>query len=138
MQITTKKLFYYTNILIYLFLWVFWILLCIFCKKEGLWECYVCITHDEILKTYFLRWHCSIVLEDMFYWNISWHWILTTRGHLWYDDENIQWKSSWYKHETYIKNEISLFHKRRLGLSSTCQILKAAQLNQLQLMLEAC
>jgi hypothetical protein len=79
MQITTKKLFYYANILIYLFLWVFWIVLCIFCKKEGLWDCYICITH-KILKTYFLRWHLSIVLQDMFYWNISWHWILTISG----------------------------------------------------------
>jgi len=59
----------------------------------------------------------SIELQDMLYWNISWHWILTTRSHLWYDDENIQWKFSRYKHETYIKNKISLFHKGRPGLS---------------------
>jgi len=39
------------------------------------------------------------------------------KGHLWYKDENIQFKSSLYKHETYIKNKISLFHKGGLGPS---------------------
>ena len=62
--------------------------------QEELWDWYVCVTH-KILKTYFLRWYHSIVLHVSL--NYTLHWILTTSGHLMYDEENIQWKSSLYK-----------------------------------------
>ena len=113
--------FIYIQIFNHLILWVFSILLHIFSYKEGLWDCYFGITKDDSV---------TCALYGMRFWRhvkkatssncVARHVLLKYTLALQFDqkgpsaginDKNIQRKSSVYKHESYIKNKISFFHK---------------------------